>query len=307
MPFRRPRVRIVPVALGALLVLAPCAVDAQHRIVRSAQLDADAEFRIWNLDGSVRVIGWDVDSVRVEADLDDVARETFLFGAAGEGGKLTTSDEGRSGVAHLVVRVPRGVTVWVKTNSASVTVNGVIGSIDVYAVTGDVHIASPSAASVYAESLGGRVHVTGRAGVVRLRTASGFVWFSGETADLGVRTVSGDVLARVAGLLSGVVETVGGTVHLGTSFRRGGRLEVVSHDGDIDLTLPASTRVEWLLSTVSGSIDVVEPLRRARRDPNVRNRLDERLEMPTGVASGAGDAAITLRTFSGDMRLRGAE
>lgn len=297
--------RSLRTALLALLVALPLTAQAQHRVVRSAPLDPDGEFRIWNLAGSVHVIGWDVDSVRVEADLDDVARDLFLFGAGGAGGKLTTADEGRSGTARLVVRVPRGASVWIKTMSASVVVNGVTGAIDAYAVTGNVHIASPSAASVYAESLGGRVHVTGRAGVVRLRTGSGSVEFSGRTADLSVRTVSGNVLARVAGLQRGLLESVGGRIHLGVSFRSGAQLEVLTHDGAVDLTLPVRTAADWLLSTVSGDIRVVDPL--PRHDPRdddrrtVRRRGD--LEMPASAEDA--DVAIEIRTFSGGITLRG--
>ena len=283
---------------------APREALAQQRETRIAQMDRDGEFRIWNMAGSVHVIGWDKDSVQVEATVDEVARGEFLFGAGGAGGKLTTGDD-RSGVAELVVRVPRGASVWIKTMSASIVVNGVTGSIDAYAVTGFVHIASPSAASVYAESLGGRVHVTGSAQVVRLRTGRGSVQFSGRTPDLSVRTVSGSVLARVAGLQRGTVESVGGRVHLGVSFGRDATLEVLTHDGAIDLTLPVRTPVQWLLSTVSGGIRVLDPLPRAERDDDgtvvIGGRRD--LDLPRSTEGGA---AIELRTFSGDVTLRGA-
>ena len=292
---------------ASALALVPAPARAQHRETRIAQMNHDGAFRIWNLSGSVHVIGWDKDSVQVEANLDDAARETFLFGASGEGGKLTTEDEGRSGIAHLVVRVPRRASVWIKTMSASVVVNGVTGSIDAYAVTGFVHIASPSAASVYAESLGGRVHVTGQASVVRLRTGRGSVEFSGRTPDLSVRTVSGNVLARVAGLQRGTVESVGGRVHLGVSMRRGGTLEVLTHDGAVDLTLPARTPVMWTLSTVSGDIRVLDPLPRdegEREDGTVVIRGRRDLDLPRSTEGGA---EIQLRTFSGGITLRGAE
>ncbi|HEX6587580.1 MAG TPA: hypothetical protein VF039_01045, partial [Longimicrobiales bacterium] len=201
-------------AAVALAMGLPVAAAAQHHVVRSAPLDADAEFRIWNLTGSVRVIGWDVDSIRVEAELDDDARDVFLFGASAGGGKLTVEDRGRSGVAHLVVRMPRSATVWIKTMSAPVEVSGMTGSIDVYAVTGDVHV-DASATSVYAESMGGRVRLTGRARVARLRTGSGPIEFDGRAADLSATTVSGSVRARATDLQRGIFESVDGRVHLG--------------------------------------------------------------------------------------------
>ena len=307
---RLPRTtRLVAGAVAALALAAlPARTDGQQRETRVAQLDRDAEFRIWNPAGSVHVIGWDKDSVRVDADLDAAAGSAFLFGAGGAGGKLSTGDDGgAAGVARLTVRVPRGASVWIKTSSASIIVNGVTGAIDAYAVTGNVTIASPSAASVYAESLGGRVHVTGQARVVRLRTGRGSVEFSGRTPDLSVRTVSGSVFARAAGIERGTIESVGGRVHLGVSLRRGGTLEVLTHDGDVDLTLPARAPVRWLLSTVSGDVRVVDPLPRAERGDDetiVVGGARRGLDLPR---SAPGGAAIELRTFSGSITLRGAQ
>jgi hypothetical protein len=79
---------------------------------------------------------------------------------------------------------------------------------------------------------------------------------------------------------------------------------VLTHDGAIDLTLPVRTPVSWLLSTVSGDIDVLDPLPRAERGEGstaIRGRRG--LDMPRSVEDGA---AVQLRTFSGDMTLRGA-
>lgn len=278
------------IACGALLAGAPPAA-AQHHIVRTAQLDRDGEFRIWNLQGSVRVVGWDLDSVRVEGDFDDVARAGFLFGAQGAGGKMSTESYGRSGHADLLVRVPRGATVWVKTLSAPVVVTGVEGVIDVYAVTGDVHIET-SARSVYAESMGGRVRVVGSYRVVRLRSGSGALEFDGAADDLSLTSVSGDIRARAAGLTRGIIESVGGDVRLGVSLRARAALEILTHDGDVDVTLPRSVSADFMLRTVSG-------------------RLRSELRAATGEAerellfsTGRGGSDVEIRTFSGAIVVR---
>ena len=287
------RLRLLGLVVAALCAL-PAGAHAQHRVVRSAQLDHDGEFRIWNLTGSVRVIGWDVDSVRVDADLDDVAQAFFGFAARGAGGKLTTDRNGRSGIAHLVVRVPRGATVWIKTMSAPVEVTGLTGSIDVYAVTGDVQV-DASATTVYAESMGGRVRVTGSARVVRLRTGAGPIEFDGTAADLALTTVSGSILARASRLQRGIVESVDGRVHLGVSLTERATLEMMTHGGVVDLTVPARESARFLLRTVSGTIDVDRALARTGNARDVE------------FATRGGDADVQIRTFSGAIRLRAAE
>lgn len=283
---------IAIVMLGALA--SPGA--AQHRVERTAQLNHDGEFRIWNFVGSVRVEAWDVDSVRVEGTMDDVARAGFVFGANGASGKMATESDGRTGHADLLIRVPRRATVWVKTMSAPVVVAGVAGVIDVHSVSGPVDI-DASAQSVYAESMGGRVRATGRSSVVRLRTGSGRIEFDGAATDLSLTSVGGDILARAGDLRRGIVETVGGRVHLGVGLAHGASLEILTHDGDVDLTVPSAVSARFMLRTISGTIRTASGL-----DDRSGGRRSPGRE--TSFVAGRGGADVEVRTFSGGIIVR---
>ncbi|HUF12948.1 MAG TPA: DUF4097 family beta strand repeat-containing protein [Longimicrobiales bacterium] len=266
---------------GALFASATPA-RAQHHVDRTAQLDRDGEFRIWNMIGSVRVTGWDVDSVRVVAYLDERAYRRFGFGADGAAGKIGIDSDGRTGRADLLVYVPRGATVWVKTLSAPVVITALAGSIDVYSVSGDVHIET-AARSVYAESMGGDIRVVGSSPTVRLRSGSGALDFTGSTLDLSLASVGGAVTVRAAGLRRAVVETVGGDVRMDARLEGDASVEVLTHDGDVELALPAASSARAALRSVTGSV-------RNARGP--------------GAEPGRGAASIEVRTFSGGILLR---
>jgi hypothetical protein len=90
------------------------------------------------------------------------------------------------------------------------------------------------------------------------------------------------------------------------SLRPGGTLEVLTHDGAIDLTVPERAPIAWLLGTVSGDIHVLDPLPRARRGTGgtvIVGGGRRGLDLPRSTQGGG---AIELRTFSGDVTLRGA-
>ena len=268
-------------AIAGALLAGPAPARAQHPVDRSAQLDRDGEFRIWNMIGSVRVTGWDLDSVRVVARLDERAFRRFGFGADGAAGKIGIDSDGRTGRADLLVYVPRGATIWVKTLSAPVVITALDGQIDVYSVSGDVHIET-SARAIYAESMGGDIRVVGGAQSVRLRSGSGVLDFAGATLDLSLASVGGAVTARAAGLRRAVVETVGGDVRVAARLEADASVEIRTHDGDVELTLPRASDADVSLRSVSGAVS---------------DARDARGQTGTGPA-------VEVRTFSGGIVVR---
>lgn len=269
---------------------------AQRHVDERRQLDRDGYFKIWNLVGSVRVEGWDRDSVRVTGELDARAAGQFFIGAGRGAGKMgIDTSRGEAGRADLVVHLPRGATVWIKSSSASVDVVGMTGSVDVYAVTGDVTV-SGAPVSLYAESMGGAVRVTGRPAAARLKSGSGRIEFSGASDDLSFSTVSGDVAVTGAGgpLRRVIVETVSGAVRVACALDRAGSIEVQSHDGPVELRFDAPLDADLTLRTLGGSIRTDAPGARPASARDLRGRqLD--------ATVGRGGAEVSVRTFNGDI------
>ncbi|MDX1660542.1 MAG: DUF4097 family beta strand repeat-containing protein [Gemmatimonadota bacterium] len=279
------------IALCAPLLVALFAPAlAQEEVERRFAVDPDAYVKVFVQDGSVRVTGWTKDSIAVTGT---VARGELFAGGEGRNAKLGvwTDTDTAPGSARLIVRVPASATVWVKSESADARVAGVDAGVDVYSVTGAVRIEGEPR-QVYAESMGGAVEIAADSPSVRAKSAAGEITFRGDTRDLTLSSVSGAVRVETDRPVRARLETVSGTVQWTGGIDRGGALDVITHDGSAVLDLPADVDADLEANTVRGSITL------AREGANrvAAERLD--------VVLGAGGARVTVRTFSGDVRLR---
>lgn len=233
-----------------LLLLAGTPLAAQQREVRAMRAAPDVAIRLWVPAGVVQVEGWDHDSVEVRAT---PARGT-RFGGGGTATAMKFSLENlRSNdtllpSAQLRVFVPRKAKLWIKSTMATVHVREVSGELDVLQVAGLTTVFDASGV-VTVESIDGATRLLRVNGVVRLRGGSGAARVEESSGTLDASLVSGNLLVSrntvkradgsgVPGLsLTGRIETVSGTVWFLGSLGRGGRLEISTHDGAVDLQL----------------------------------------------------------------------
>ncbi|HEX4628703.1 MAG TPA: hypothetical protein VH137_07930, partial [Gemmatimonadales bacterium] len=225
-------------ALALLLALLarPTGAGAQQRIDERWPLDPHGSVRIVNSFGTIRVMGWDADSLGVSARL---APRAGKFSAAGDTGvrKLWVDvppQAGDSGRADLTVHVPRGVRLWVKSATADIAVEGVDGLLDLNSVSGVIHVLG-TPQDVTAETMLGDVEIAGGTGRARVKTVSGRVLLRGASADLGASTLSGNIVVRAAGwqrggtgVQRGKFESVTGEIHFDGEVGRGGVVELES-------------------------------------------------------------------------------
>src|SRR5690606_32728591 len=154
----------------------PAALAAQAGQTRSDErqwaLNPDGQVKIFNFVGSVRVVGWDRDSVSVTAPLPAGRR---LFGG-GDRSALKFGVEGEQrGPEHsavLVVRLPANASVWIRGAATSIAVEGLIGIVDVGTVSGALRVRG-SPRVLTAETMNGLLDVEGSPEVLRAITASG--------------------------------------------------------------------------------------------------------------------------------------
>lgn len=287
---------IVPAAAFAAALAAGIAAPAaaQQAVERRFPVEGDAYVKVFLQHGSVRVTGWNRDSIAVSGT---VSRGELFAGGRDRSAKLGVwldrAPEG--GSARLEVRVPATATVWIKSEGAEVQVAGVAGGVDVYSVTGAVRIEGRPR-QVYAESMAGRIEITADAPSVRAKSAGGAVVFRGRAEDLALSSVSGAVEAESPGPLRARLETVTGPVRWSGGVERGGALDVVTHSGAIELSLPGSLDADIAVATVQGDLDN-RLVPGATGSRPLRGREIE-------LVSGAGGARIGVRTFSGDVTLR---
>lgn len=278
-----------------LAVTAP--VGAQETIERGFPLSAKGSLKIFNFAGSIRIAGWDRDSIAVTGTLHAGAR---FFGGGGRDAIKLGIESGistKSAGGDLVVRVPATALVWVRGAATDVTVEGVIGSVDVASVGGRVQVdGAPS--ELIAETMDGALDITGSPGVLRAKTASGRLTWRGAGAEAALTSVSGRITAEGGPLGHARIETISGDVIVLAALRSDATVMIESHSGSVELRLPKGvpTRVMADVTQVTGAgvkpAPVVQSPKRA-----APRKLD---------FHGAGDgeaAEVTVRSFKGALKI----
>ena len=173
----------------------------------------------------------------------------------------------------------------------------------------DLDLDVPRSARLIIRTLSGDIDGTGIRGESRWSTASGDVRLKVEggpvsadsmSGDLGIesdvpiavtlRSVSGDVHIRAPRIEALRAETTSGDVRLEAALAERGVHSVSSVSGDVELSTGSPVRLE--AQTISGDIRAAQP---HRADGGRGRRV---------IVVGTGSVPISVRTTSGDVRLR---
>lgn len=277
-----------------LLLMAPLPLAAQESVERGLPASATVSIRAYNLAGSIRVLGWSRDSVHVSASL--ASGSQLYFGGSRTALKLgveAMASPGATPPSELVLRVPAGARVWIKSATARADVEGISGEVDVSTVSGDIRVrGEPSLLA--AESMEGSLDIGGSATVLRLKSAGGSIGFKGSAADLSVSTVSGNIQLDVSGpVASGRVESVTGRIAWAGPVGTAGSLDLQTHGAHIQLALPQGQDAEIDVSAFSGK--VVNGFPSARRSAPAGK--------PVRYVLGDGGAHIAVRSLKGGVTI----
>src|SRR5262245_59077953 len=112
---------VAAVLLIALSTHATAQKDAPGTAVnRTIAVVPDGFIRIFQLTGSVRVQGWDRDSLAISGTVNVPAQGEFTVTPGKQGARvyLWGPDELRAQPSQLLIRVPRNSRLWIKTQSA---------------------------------------------------------------------------------------------------------------------------------------------------------------------------------------------
>src|SRR6266571_5780957 len=290
--------------LAFALALLGRQATAQTRTDERWPLDSGGSVRIMIPHGSVRVLGWDADSLAVSARLE---RRAGRFFAAGDVHvrKLGVDTAAGGAGADLEVHVPRGATVWVKAATANIDVEGVDGTLDLSSEGGSIRVLG-TPQDVTAETMDGSVELAGGTARARVKTVSGDILLRGASQDLGASTLSGRIIVRAAGwqrggtgVQRGKFESVTGDIRFEGELGRGGVVELETQSGKVEVRVPPppSTVADFDLLTIGGSISntltAAAPQQRAAG-------IGQELRFSTGT----GGAQITVRSFKGPILLQ---
>jgi DUF4097 and DUF4098 domain-containing protein YvlB len=269
-------------SLALLATLALPQADTTFAVERSQRLEVSAH------SGDIVVRAWNRNAVRVKAELAPRAR--LVVDQSSATVSVHTSGT-RAGQADYDITVP----TWM-----AVSLHGVNTTMSVDAVQ----------AAIRAETVNGDISVKGGEGLVSLNTVEGSVTLDGAKGRIDVESVNADVTVRnsdgevraetVNGgiLLAGVradaidANTVNGDVLYDGPIRPAGRYRLVTHNGDVTITIPPGTDARVSVSTFQGDFESDFPV-----------TLTERRGKRFDFTIGKGGAAVDLESFQGTIRL----
>ena len=286
---------------GLWMLAAAAPLAGQQKVSQRFAVTPTASIRLFGDVGSLRIVGWDRDSVVVTGTLPTGARLDASRGGDPERpspGMKIYVEVPRSPApdARLEVRVPSRARVWSKSGSAHVEVTGLTGGLDLNIVGGSARITC-SPAELQVESMDGSVTIEGSPAWLRAKTATGDIVLRGGSEDAGLSTVSGAVRAGEGRFERAKFTSVTGAIVFAGDVARGATLDFDTHGGPIELRLAPRLDAEFDVATVTGSIENTLTARRP-----IAGREGRGMEL--GFTSGTGRARILVRSFKGNIYLR---
>lgn len=283
-------------SIGTALACLVAPLVGQERIEQRRPAARDGTVKITSHAGTVRVFGWERDSVAISGTLGPgIRRVEFVTAAPSTQIRLVADPEALRGakdptadlMSEVEVRVPSGSYVAIRTTAAAIEVSGVWGALDLESETGSVHVGPGGMRSVYVETAGGDIVIDGATKILRAKAVDGTVRVNRAMGFVEVSSVSGDVTVRGRGLSHGDVTTVSGNIDFEGSLEQGApTFSFETHSGTIELRLPADVGADFDVTTLQGRFE------------NQFGASDV-----TTFSTGGGGPLVRIKTFKGLVRL----
>lgn len=282
--------------LAVGMCVAPAGALAQSRNYRDKidttfQFDRTGTVVLGNGAATIVVTGWDQPTIRVRARGDQ-----GMLGFSASARRVTIDPSRSSDDVEIEVWVPRGVRIEARTNSGDITIHGTRGDVDVQTSSGDVAITDVRV--VTATSLSGDVGIRQTTGAVTATTNNGDLSVADAHGDIDATAISGDVsITQAVSKIVHGASTSGSVMYSGT-VETGGRYDLSTHSGDVELTLPKNASAQVDVTTWNGSVDSDFPI---TIKPGSSIGSGSGMTKHYTFTIGAGSARITAETFSGDI------
>jgi hypothetical protein len=301
-------------AIAFLVVAIP--LQAQHRDKKShGDYNDDSEFTLdttvafsrsgsidlQSFSGDITIIAWDRDEVKIHAK----SRNGIHFDSSPSRVSLTENpgdhedhvDMGRDYGFEL--SVPKSARLVMRSISGDIKVRDV-SDVEAHSVSGDLNATNISSHAEL-ETVSGDLSVTNASAGLHASTVSGDIQARKITGEVSAQSVSGDLVLEDVTSSFVRSETVSGEVHFTGPVDPKGRYEFHSHSGDVDLDLTGGAGNATLdVETYSGDLETGCAM---TLQPGGRgDRMGKRGTLTIGNGGGA---HFVLKTFSGDVHIRG--
>lgn len=275
--------------------------DAEFTLDTTVALSRSGSIDLQSFSGDIRIVAWDRDEVKIHAK----SRNGIHFDSSPSRVSLTENpgdhedhaDMGRDYGFEL--SVPKSARLVMRSISGDITVRDV-ADVEAHSVSGDLN-ATNIASHAELETVSGDLTVTNASAGLHASTVSGDIQARKITGEVSAQSVSGDL--TLDNVTSSFVrsETVSGEVHFTGPVDPKGRYEFHSHSGDVDLDLTGGAGDATLeVETYSGDLETGCAM---TLQPGGRgDRMGKRGTLTMGNGGGA---HFVLKTFSGDVHIRG--
>jgi len=286
------------IALLAICLCTAAIATAGERIDETHPVAKDAEIRINNLAGTIDVIGWDKSEVRIECELDPKAKKLEINGDENDleiKVKYPRRTRGDLKGSEMTVHVPRGCRLETESVSADVSVDGVVGDVEIGSVSGEISV-SGKPESLEISAVSGTIETDAETDDAEISAVSGDIFVTNVSRRLSVSNVSGDVEIKADELDAFAFNAVSGELDLTADPASRARWDIDCHSGEVTLYLPADVDAEFDIDTFSGDIndDFGHKAERTSRYAPGKE---------LSFVQGDGGARIDISVFSGEVNI----
>jgi DUF4097 and DUF4098 domain-containing protein YvlB len=195
--------------------------------------------------------------------------------------------------------VPNGVDVVVKTISGDVRVSNVRGELHAEAISGDVALVSVGQVRGV-KTVAGNIDIADTEGDITASSINGdLILRDSKGRNLALDTVSGDLRLTQMNFERATLSSVNGDIDFVGRLAKSGRYEFSTHSGDIRLTPVNSSGFDVEANTFSGDVMSEYVMKATRTEPGPGRGLNRQIR----GSFGDGSAAVTLRSFAGDITI----
>lgn len=288
--------KIIRLALIGSLGIAPAFADDVNEIMDA---EFDGTVTVSNVAGSVEVQGWSRSQVEVTGELGSRVEE-LIFERDGDEIliKVKVPRNSNGGISSdLSISVPSGSSLQVHTVSADITVSDVEGEQELESVSGDVETEAHGS-DIELGSVSGDVEVQGDKQTIRARlnTVSGDIESDSLAGEINAESVSGDVSAINGSFERAALNTVNGDIVYRAALLDGGRMDVETVNGSVDIEYDGEVSARFDIETFNGSIRNCfgpDSVRTSRYAPGRELKFTE----------GGGSGRVRVNTLNGSIRL----
>jgi hypothetical protein len=293
---RHLRVASLLIAVAPVYATAQVKVDAGHRAA------PDCSIRLQGPIATVRVTGWDRDSIAVSGSLPKGARLDNMFGndpgLALRGVKMLV--EGAPGQVRpsgiIELRVPFGARVVIHTGSSDIEVTGLTGELDITMLGGSARVsASPRILSV--DAIYATIALEGSPERVRLKSFEGDITMRGGSLNAEFSTAQGNI--RVGGGLfdRAKFDATTGSVSFSGDLMPTASFLIGTHSAPVELLLSLKANVVVEATTSTGTIENSFTKQEPSTGPGGKGQ-----HVSTGMGKGA--ARIVIESYKGNVRIQ---